>query len=797
MNLLDRTKARSPWPDVKSRFKKSGAWLRTHKAWLTITFLLGLLAWMPLYGVLFPPLVDFPEHILISKLLWEKLTGVSHLDLEISWLVGYRLFPAFMMIVFSWCKLWGISFVFLPRLVAMALIAIHVIVVATFVFFPLKDKSWRSYTLAACLALPAIVCMYSACWFIGFVNYTLAITLLVPAVFLTERFLASGKRIDACWLFLTLVLVYGAHPFGLAFWLMWCVSRGLASTAMQSASSEWKKLISLILIFAPILLYHFLATRDTSLAPSSQSLLTQSPVVSISDWYQNRLRPLFDGTLLKPDDAADSRIFARVAIGLILFAVILVFRAAEDLRLRKMMLSGVFLIFVGSWVNEKLIPVPGGTWLAYDYRFSSTAYAIALTLVAMVFIRLLPVSTDKWRYKALFVILAVLSVSASTVHLKQVRVAYKRYDVQARKYMAKVFKHEQPAGITMPHSRWHPDGTLIKHYICLEQPDCNPPATFFHLRYVKELYPVMLRSSKRMLSARERALLRGRGASSFPVEGVNLFESDHGKENGQFNFPRGIAVDSAGNIFVSDSNNNRLQKFSPAGAFLKVIGKKGQGPGEFHEPGGIAVDSGGNIYVADVANRRVQKLKSDGTFLAEWKGPDPGFYGPRDLFVGPDQSVYVVDQGHSRIIKFKPNGEVLAVWGAPGSNNGQFKEPTAVVVDEKNERVYVADPRNKRISVFDPRGTFIANWLVNEWGAPAAWYFQDLAIDFIKGRLYASSPSTNDVLVFDLSGNKVKSMKAALPDKVEGASAIALQKNNLYVVNTFAARVSQVDLETK
>ena len=146
-----------------------------------LTLLLGLIAWIPLYGILFPPLVDLPEHILISKLLWEKFTGVSHLDLEISWILGYRLFPAFMMIVFPWCKLWGISFVFLPRLVAMALIGIHVIAIATLFFSQLKERSWRSGTLAACFVLPAIVCMYSACWFIGFVNYTLAITLLLAA----------------------------------------------------------------------------------------------------------------------------------------------------------------------------------------------------------------------------------------------------------------------------------------------------------------------------------------------------------------------------------------------------------------------------------------------------------------------------------------------------------------------------------------------------------------------------------------------------------------------------------------
>ena len=278
--------------------------------------------------------------------------------------------------------------------------------------------------------------------------------------------------------------------------------------------------------------------------------------------------------------------------------------------------------------------------------------------------------------------------------------------------------------------------------------------------------------------------------------GVSVFEGGQGKGNGQFNFPRGLAVDNAGNIFVSDTNNGRIQKFSPTGVFLSVIGKTGQGPGEFREPGGIAVDSSGNIYVADVSNNRVQKLKPDGTFLAEWKGPDPGLYGPRDISVGPDNSIYVTDQGHSRIVKFDPNGKVLAVWGTAGQDDGQFVEPTSVAVDGKNDRVYVADPRTKRIEVFDTNGKFLAKWLVDEW-RPSGWYFQDLVIDPQAGRMYASSVATDEVLVFDLTGKKIASLKPKPPDRLEGASSLALVKGKLYVLNTYASRLSWIDLKTR
>jgi len=284
--------------------------------------------------------------------------------------------------------------------------------------------------------------------------------------------------------------------------------------------------------------------------------------------------------------------------------------------------------------------------------------------------------------------------------------------------------------------------------------------------------------------------------SGTPIGQISIFDSAPGKENGQFNLPRGIVLDNAGNILVCDSGNGRIQKFSPAGLFLSIIGKMGQGPGEFREPNGIAVDPSGNIYVADVGNARVQKLKPDGTFLSEWKGPEPGFYGPRDISIGSDNSVYVVDQGHARIVKFDSNGKVLAVWGGPGQDDGQFIEPSSVAVDGKNNRVYVSDPRSKRIEVFDTNGKFIAKWLVNEW-VPAGWYFQDLIVDSTAGLLYASSNATDEVLVFDLHGTRVKSLKSVYPDKVIGAGPMAFRKNSLYLINVFPARITRIELGGK
>jgi DNA-binding beta-propeller fold protein YncE len=70
-----------------------------------------------------------------------------------------------------------------------------------------------------------------------------------------------------------------------------------------------------------------------------------------------------------------------------------------------------------------------------------------------------------------------------------------------------------------------------------------------------------------------------------------------------------MGIDSSDNIYVADTNNNRIQKFDPDGKFLLKFGSGGYRAGEFSGPSGIAVDSSGNVYVTDTYNHRVQKFK--------------------------------------------------------------------------------------------------------------------------------------------------------------------------------------------
>ena len=84
--------------------------------------------------------------------------------------------------------------------------------------------------------------------------------------------------------------------------------------------------------------------------------------------------------------------------------------------------------------------------------------------------------------------------------------------------------------------------------------------------------------------------------------------------------PMGIAVDSSGNVYVADSYNNRIQKFTPDGQFVTKWGSGGSGDGQFMEPWGIAVDSSDYVYVADTWNSPHPEVYLDGQFVTKWGG---------------------------------------------------------------------------------------------------------------------------------------------------------------------------------
>ena len=275
-----------------------------------------------------------------------------------------------------------------------------------------------------------------------------------------------------------------------------------------------------------------------------------------------------------------------------------------------------------------------------------------------------------------------------------------------------------------------------------------------------------------------------------------------GSGNGQFGTPQGIAVDGDGAVYVVDMLNDRVNKFTSAGAFITRWGSFGSGNGEFNRPAGIAVDDAGSVYVADSGNHRIQKFTSTGTFVTEWgrRGSASGrFRYPLGLAIDGGGSVSVTDSGNHRVQKFTSTGAFIDEWGSRGTGNGQFDGPIGVAVDSDGY-VYVADTFNFRVQKFTSTGTFVAKWGSRgsgngQFGAGRAGGPGGLAVD-VGGNVYVTD-STDRIEKFTSTGEFLTKWGTAGSGdgQFNVASDVAVDGDgNVYVTDTGNSRVQKFGL---
>jgi sugar lactone lactonase YvrE len=198
-------------------------------------------------------------------------------------------------------------------------------------------------------------------------------------------------------------------------------------------------------------------------------------------------------------------------------------------------------------------------------------------------------------------------------------------------------------------------------------------------------------------------------AHGYVVAGGN----DYGAGASQLAAPEDVHVDAAGNVYVLDGNNNRVQKWAPgATAGVTVAGGNGLGSAanQLFLPQGFFVDKNGNVYVADLFNNRIQKWTpgaTTGITVAGGNGYGSGaqqLASPKDVFVDASGNVYVTDGDNNRVQRWAPGatmGVTVAGGNGYGSNSNQFRNPFSLFVDQAGN-VYVSDRSNNRIQKWTP-----------------------------------------------------------------------------------------------
>ena len=195
----------------------------------------------------------------------------------------------------------------------------------------------------------------------------------------------------------------------------------------------------------------------------------------------------------------------------------------------------------------------------------------------------------------------------------------------------------------------------------------------------------------------------------------------------RFSSPTGVAVDNTGNVYVADYGNNTIRKVTSSGVVTTLAGRAdyvGSSDGIgisalFRSPIDVAVDAAGNVYVTDSGNHTIRKVTPSGvvtTFAGasrssgstDGTGSAARFNFPSGLAVDGAANVYVADTSNHTIRKVTPSGVVTTFAGASGSNDGtgsaaRFNYPQDVAVDSAGN-VYVADSGNHTIRKINPSG---------------------------------------------------------------------------------------------
>jgi sugar lactone lactonase YvrE len=218
--------------------------------------------------------------------------------------------------------------------------------------------------------------------------------------------------------------------------------------------------------------------------------------------------------------------------------------------------------------------------------------------------------------------------------------------------------------------------------------------------------------------------------STFAGLGANHGSTDGLGTAARFSNPRGIALDNAGNLYVADSGNNTIRKITPDGMVTTLAGTVGSagnvdGTGSaamFNSPKGVAVDSAGNVYVADSGNNTIRKITPGGvvTTLAglpgssgttDGTGGSARFKGPWGMAVDANGNVFVADNGSDTIRKISASRVVTTIAGfgaIPGSADGlgtaaRLYEPSGVAVDSSGT-LYVSEIMSNTIRRIVPTG---------------------------------------------------------------------------------------------
>jgi predicted membrane-bound mannosyltransferase/DNA-binding beta-propeller fold protein YncE len=255
-------------------------------------------------------------------------------------------------------------------------------------------------------------------------------------------------------------------------------------------------------------------------------------------------------------------------------------------------------------------------------------------------------------------------------------------------------------------------------------------------------------------------------AETVRTEGSQLVIGQSGTRPGQLSGPADVYIDKDGNLWVADTNNSRVSKYGPDGAFISSLGGFGSST-PLNQPWSVTVADDGTVFVADTWNHKIVKFDKDGNKVKEWgaggqtdengdgqlETDDPfKLFGPREITLSPEGNVLITDTGNSRVIEYTPDGEFVRQFGRKGSGGApdELSEPVGIEV-AANGDVYIGDFWNRRVVVLDKDLKLKTQIAVEEWGSQQVTDRAYMAL-LDDGRLLVTDPTNGRIITFGADG---------------------------------------------
>jgi DNA-binding beta-propeller fold protein YncE len=251
---------------------------------------------------------------------------------------------------------------------------------------------------------------------------------------------------------------------------------------------------------------------------------------------------------------------------------------------------------------------------------------------------------------------------------------------------------------------------------------------------------------------------------------------EYGNREGEFDYPVGIAIDKNSNLYITDWENDRIQKFNSEGRLLKVIPVK-DSELKIDGPAGIVLDQNENIIVVEQFNNRVHRISPEGKSISiigkEGSGPgeflnprgiaidkeyikqfgregmgDGEFYYPRGIALDDEGNIYVADTFHNQVQVFNNQGRFLRKFGEGGEDIGEFNGTRYIAFDSKGD-IYITDYKNGKVVKFNKEEQFELEF-GNESDGIRLSYPEGIAIDD-RDYIFVVDAGNNSIVKYCLS----------------------------------------------